>query len=78
MILSKTTTTVLSAKDAAMMHRIEKYITQYPGNDLMHDIELNFPGASYRAFFLAVRRTYGDIDGRLAILGEQEREMVQR
>ena len=52
------TPTVCDA-DKEMMFRIERYILAYPyhGNDLLHDIELNFPGASYRAFFLAYGRT---------------------
>jgi len=28
----------------------------YEGDNLLHDIELTFPGASYRAFFLAYGR----------------------
>ena len=39
-----------------MMLRIEHFILGYDGDDLLHDIELAFPDASYRAFFLAYRR----------------------
>jgi hypothetical protein len=46
----------VSRADVAMMHAIERFILSYNGNDLLHDIELTFPGASYRAFYLAVQR----------------------
>ena len=46
----------VSASDVAMMNRIEKYIVGYNGDNLLHDIELTFPGASFRAFFLAYSR----------------------
>jgi hypothetical protein len=46
----------VSNADVAMMRRIERFILEYDGDDLLHDIELNFPGASYRAFFLAYGR----------------------
>lgn len=46
----------VSKTDIAMMHRIERYILAYRGDDLLHDIELCFPSASYRAFFLAYGR----------------------
>jgi hypothetical protein len=49
-------TTVISPDDTAMMHRIERFILNYEGENLFHDIELTFPGASYRAFFLAFGR----------------------
>jgi hypothetical protein len=47
---------VVSRRDVAMMHGIERFILAYDGDDLLHDIEITFPGASYRAFFLALRR----------------------
>jgi hypothetical protein len=47
----------VSNADKAMMLRIERFILAYDGNDLLHDIELNFPGASYRAFYLALGRS---------------------
>jgi hypothetical protein len=46
----------VSDADARMMRRIEQFIRAYRGDDLLHDIELNFPIASYRAFFLALGR----------------------
>lgn len=67
---------VTTPDEQAMMHKIEKYMADYDGDDLLHDIMLNFPNASYRAFFLAVRRTHGDIRGRLAVLGEEELKLV--
>lgn len=50
----------VSDADKAMMRRIEKYMLNYAGDDLLHDIELNFPDASYRAFFLAFHRVRDD------------------
>jgi hypothetical protein len=47
---------IVSNDDKAMMLRIERFILGYDGDDLLHDIELAFPGASYRAFFLAYKR----------------------
>jgi hypothetical protein len=47
---------VVSDADKQMMHRIERFILAYDGDNLLHDIELTFPGASYRAFFLALGR----------------------
>jgi hypothetical protein len=67
---------IVSYKDAEVMHRIENYMAAYDGNDLLHDIELNFPKVSYRAFFLAARRTYGDIGARLVAMGEEEARLV--
>jgi hypothetical protein len=49
--------TVVSRRDIEMMHQIERIILGYQGDNLLHDIELTFPGASYRAFFLAWGRT---------------------
>jgi hypothetical protein len=46
----------VSNDDAQIMRRIERFIIAYRGDDLLHDIELNFPTASYRAFFLAFSR----------------------
>jgi hypothetical protein len=46
----------VSDVDAQMMRRIERFILAYDGDNLLHDIELSFPGASYRAFFLAFSR----------------------
>ena len=43
----------VSDDDKRMMFAIERFILSYDGDDLLHDIELTFPGASYRAFFLA-------------------------
>jgi hypothetical protein len=48
---------IVSRRDVKMMHRIERFILSYDGDDLLHDIELTFPGASYRAFFLAWGRS---------------------
>jgi hypothetical protein len=47
---------VISNADKEMMHRIERFILAYDGDNLLHDIDLNFPGATYRAFFLAYGR----------------------
>ena len=47
---------IVSDADKRMMYRIERFILSYRGDNLLHDIELNFPGASYRAFFLAFGR----------------------
>ena len=46
----------VSNTDVRMMHAIERFILNYEGDNLLHDIEINFPGASYRAFFLAYGR----------------------
>jgi hypothetical protein len=46
----------VSAADVRMMHRIERFILGYRGDNLLHDIDLHFPTASYRAFFLALGR----------------------
>jgi hypothetical protein len=46
----------VSDADKRMMFAIERFILAYDGDNLLHDIELNFPGASYRAFFLAYGR----------------------
>jgi hypothetical protein len=46
----------VSAADVRMMRAIERFILAYGGDNLLHDIDLNFPGASYRAFFLALGR----------------------
>ena len=46
----------VSNDDVQMMHAIEKFILAYVGDDLLHDIDLIFSRASYRAFFLAFRR----------------------
>jgi hypothetical protein len=46
----------VSAADVAAMHAVEKFVLAYQGDDLGHDIELTFPGVSYRAVFLALRR----------------------
>lgn len=48
--------TVVSDADKQMMFAIERFIIGYDGDNLLHDIELTFPGASYRAFFLAYHR----------------------
>ena len=47
---------IVSNDDAAMMRRVERFILAYDGDNLLHDIDLNFPGVSYRAFFLAIGR----------------------
>jgi hypothetical protein len=47
---------IVSDSDARMTRKIERYILAYCGADLLHDVELTFPGASYRAFFLGFRR----------------------
>jgi hypothetical protein len=59
----------VSNADKEMMHRIERFILAYGGDDLLHDIELTFPTASYRAFFLAYLRArdparWFEADGR--------------
>jgi hypothetical protein len=46
----------VSDADKAMMFRIERFILAYDGDNLLHDIDLFFPTASYRAFFLALHR----------------------
>ena len=50
-------TITVSKADTQMMHAIEEFILTYVGDDLLHDIETTFPRASYRAFFLALRRS---------------------
>jgi hypothetical protein len=47
---------IVSNSDVRMARQIEKYILAYGGDDLLHDIELTFPGASYREFFLGFKR----------------------
>lgn len=47
---------VVSDADKFMMMRIERFIVAYSGDNLLHDIEITFPNASYRAFFLAYLR----------------------
>jgi len=54
--IARSTPTVVSATDKRMMLAIERFILGYSGDNLLHDIELTFPGASYRAFFLAYSR----------------------
>jgi hypothetical protein len=49
--------TIVSNADKRMMFAIERFILGYDGDNLLHNIELNFPGASYRAFYLAYHRT---------------------
>jgi hypothetical protein len=56
MIIIRHPPITVSNVDRAMVLRIERFILDYRGDDLLHDIELTFPGASYRAFFLAIRR----------------------
>jgi hypothetical protein len=51
-----TTTIRVFNADARIMRAIEAFIASYDGDHLLHDIELTFPGASYRAFFLAYCR----------------------
>ncbi|MFZ1885529.1 MAG: hypothetical protein WAU53_18505 [Rhodoplanes sp.] len=45
---------VLSAADVATMREIERFIVGYDGDNLLH---LQFPGASFRAVYLALMRT---------------------
>jgi hypothetical protein len=45
-----------SAVDAVMTREVEAFVRAYEGNSLLHDIELTFPGLSYRAFFLGFMR----------------------
>ena len=47
---------VVSRADTKMMREIERFIIAYDGDDLLHDIELRFPTASYRSFYLALMR----------------------
>jgi len=47
----------VSDADVRMARAIENYILAYDGENLLHDIEITFPGASYRAFFLAWGRS---------------------
>jgi hypothetical protein len=47
----------VSAADVRMMHAIDRFIIGHRGDNLLHDTELTFPGASYRAFYLAYERT---------------------
>jgi hypothetical protein len=59
----------VSDVDKRMMRAIERFILTYDGDDLLHDIELAFPRASFRAFFLAYRRAcdllrWCDAEGR--------------
>jgi hypothetical protein len=46
----------VSADDVQMMHAIERFFLGYDGDDLFHAIDLNFPGASFRAFLHAIER----------------------
>jgi hypothetical protein len=48
---------VVTDADKTMMRAIERFILAYTGDDLLHDIELTFPTASYRAFYLAYERS---------------------
>jgi hypothetical protein len=52
---------IVSDSDVRMARKIEKYILAYGGDDLLHDIELTFPRASYRAFFLGFKRARAGI-----------------
>jgi hypothetical protein len=58
--------------DAFSAKEIEGFIRHYSGKDLLHDIDVHFPRASYLAFLIAARRVYGDLDGRLVGEGEQQ------
>jgi hypothetical protein len=51
----------VSPGDIAMMRAVERFIVAYNGDNLLHDIELGFPGLSYRAFFLAFCRAHDPI-----------------
>ena len=53
---SRHTSITVSVADVRTMHAIERFILAYDGDNLFHDIDVNFPGASYRAFFLAIGR----------------------
>jgi hypothetical protein len=59
-------TTIVSDTDKRMMLAIERFIIGYNGDNLLHDIELFFPGASYRAFFLAYCRAHDPLRWREA------------
>jgi hypothetical protein len=48
---------VVSRVVVEMMRKIEVFILAYEGDDPLHEIELAFPSASYRAFFPAWGRT---------------------
>ena len=47
---------IVSAADVRDMHAVEAFVLGYAGDDLAHEIERTFPGISYRAVFLAIRR----------------------
>jgi hypothetical protein len=49
--------TIVSEDDKRMMLAIERVILAYQSGHLVQGIELAFPGASYRAFFLAYCRS---------------------
>jgi hypothetical protein len=38
------------------MRAVEAFITSYAGDNLLHDIELQFPDLTYRDFFVAFSR----------------------
>jgi len=56
-------TITVSAADVAMSNRIEAFILGWDGtdlNELLLDIEVAFPTATYRAFFVAWSRLLAD------------------
>jgi hypothetical protein len=42
--------------DGAMVKEVENYCAGYRGDDLLHDLELQFPHLSFRDFFIGFRR----------------------
>jgi hypothetical protein len=56
----------VSDADKRAMLAIERFIIAYDGDNLLHDFELTFPGASYRAFFLAYCRARDPLRWRQA------------
>ena len=58
--MKKMPSITVSKADIDMMRRIEQFILNYESRDfsaLLRDIDLNFPRASFTAFFLAFSRS---------------------
>jgi hypothetical protein len=53
---SREQTITVSKAAVRMMRAIERFILAYDGDNSLDDIDVTFPGASFRAFFLALGR----------------------
>jgi hypothetical protein len=42
--------------DGRVVRAVEQFMTTYDGDDLLHDIELQFPDLTYRDFYVAFSR----------------------